>query len=341
MTHPILYVTFFCLTAYSCTPKKHTNVPIKTNSNVSLDSTIEDSKANKAELVLINTANDSAFSDGVSTAKASTKDFIIYPGGTFISIGTNPVPQVIEQKYLNARISEDQNHILNTKNRKTFFEAANLSETDTLYYYIFGQESIIKYTLSSLDLSAFLSPYEEPYNDVRSYFIGFNIPESQHYDHSLVFIGKQNPFVIGAIEPIIWSKINRSEFPNIECRYDTLDIATEYVDTPFANLAFEAKGLQYYLCIVDASGQNNHLVVIDSTSNEIVFDRVFTLIEEDYMPLDIIGNKKYHYPQWTGKLFKNMPIALYGFTPSMFGCPEIQFIDKNTEDILINCDNRH
>ncbi|MCA1751402.1 MAG: hypothetical protein LC670_06345, partial [Flavobacteriales bacterium] len=45
--------------------------------------------------------------------------------------------------------------------------------------------------------------------------------------------------------------------------------------------------------------------------------------------------------QWTGKLFKNQPQVIFGFSYHSFGCPRITFLHPDKEKININCDNRH
>ncbi|MFI8605669.1 hypothetical protein ACIGCP_14490 [Cellulophaga baltica] len=60
-------------------------------------------------------------------------------------------------------------------------------------------------------------------------------------------------------------------------------------------------------------------------------------------PLRIKG-EKYDYEenlQYVGRLFKNRPPVVFGFTFKSFGCPSINFIDKNELPIFILCDNRH
>jgi hypothetical protein len=64
------------------------------------------------------------------------------------------------------------------------------------------------------------------------------------------------------------------------------------------------------------------------------------MYEEDYMDVDIEGEERIRNQHWTGQLFKNKPIAIYGFNPSMFGCPKMQFVGMKN-DLHIHCDNRH
>lgn len=79
---------------------------------------------------------------------------------------------------------------------------------------------------------------------------------------------------------------------------------------------------------------------MDVNTSEVVFERLYRLIDDDYMDVDIEGNERIRYQHWTGKLFKEKPIAIYGFRPAMFGCPDMQFVGENEEDLDIYCDNR-
>jgi hypothetical protein len=157
---------------------------------------------------------------------------------------------------------------------------------------------------------------------------------------SFVSVGQSNPFVTGNFKPILWKRIDRSELPDLDFKFDTLTINGKPFEKPYENLFFEANGLKYYLTLLDSYHNRYYVVVIDTNTNQVVFERLFKMYEEDYMDVDIEGEERIRNQHWTGQLFKNKPIAIYGFNPSMFGCPKMQFVGMKN-DLHIHCDNRH
>lgn len=342
MTRFLLLFVIAGTLGYSCTTNK---TPDKTeNTNPDSHTDIRNADNFQKEEETKTTVTEKV---EVGNHEMDTLELVVYDaGGSFVSMSVNPnlgrdLPPVIEKKYLESTVNDRQDHVLNAKNRKLFFEAAKLNETDTLYCYSFESDTILKYQLSEVELGAFLSPYGELPDDVRNYFIGFNVPEPKNVHGTLAYIGKQNPFVTGQLMPTFWSEIDRSEFPEIACRYDTLEVDEKHVKDPYQNLLFKAHGYHYYLTIIDMHRVNNHLVVVDNETHQVVFERVYQFIGEEYQTFNLIGKKVHHQMHWVGKLFKDRPVALYGFTPAMWGCNSVQFVGGQTADLHIYCDNRH
>jgi hypothetical protein len=83
-------------------------------------------------------------------------------------------------------------------------------------------------------------------------------------------------------------------------------------------------------------------VIINSKTKEIVYEQVQILSESTYLvPLNTPNNPNQYQSQWTGQLFKDKPVVMFGFLAGGFGCPSITILDKTESSIPILCDNRH
>ncbi len=93
-----------------------------------------------------------------------------------------------------------------------------------------------------------------------------------------------------------------------------------------------------------------HLLVIDKKSGEVVVEQLFQR-GENILPTPLNfgiefekDNVENDYTilreQWTGKLFKNKPLVVFGFEWSPY-CPAITFLSQTEKSIWINCDSRH
>ncbi len=266
-------------------------------------------------------------------------DFLIFEGTSFISlspISGKGFEKSIAQMYLDSLYNEDNDHILKPENRKTFLSSCNIEESDTLYSYDFYNDVVIKNAIAQLQVHAVLSPYGEPYNNPRSYYIGLNVPDLNSKWGCFSYIGKSNPFNTGSWNHLIWTEIESDELPEIETQYDTVQLeAGKKLLCYFS----EQSGFKFYY--VKLGKGNSHLLVLNSADNHAVYNRIISNYIEDYVHMDTEGAKRYEMVHWVGQLFKNKPIAVYGFSPAMFGCTELQFLDKNEPDLEIICDNRH
>ncbi len=105
--------------------------------------------------------------------------------------------------------------------RKRFL--SNISETDKVFVYDYSTDILRSFPVKKLNVVARLNDYmsiDECFPDPCSaydYMIGFEICnkllKGVDYLNTLVYVGKENPFVRGQMKAIVWEKIASSDFP--------------------------------------------------------------------------------------------------------------------------------
>lgn len=227
--------------------------------------------------------------------------------------------------------------------RKQFLSKTGVSEYDKVFIYSYSKNKLIFLSVHDLKVVAFLNPYRDqwdwPYNQ-GDYMIGFevNIQLVSHFEpyfeNTLVYVGKKSPFSLNQLIPITWKKVGLMDFPPSSTTYDTLYTGKCIVGEIYQ---FETANFNYF--VKDWISFNDNLVaakqlIIQSLkTNKIVCEKLFYSGESTSFAE--INN------QWTGKLFKNKPFVILGFTWESFGCQSILFIHSEQREISINCDNRH
>ncbi len=226
--------------------------------------------------------------------------------------------------------------------REKLLKGTSLSETDTLFLYNYKDAKLQKFPIRDLKSVANLNLYTSEGEEISSYdyMIGFelNEPESSGLsvmdktNNSLVHFGKESPFSGEKVVPIHWEKTSRDEFPLSFKNEKNLE------NTYLAKF----QNLTYYL--QDHKGEygisKRQLAVVKD--NKVIFEKTYTTAEgAEFSPLNFINNNEYNDWQWTGRLFKNKPLVVFGFVSESFGCPSITFLDSSYPDIYTNCDNRH
>lgn len=241
--------------------------------------------------------------------------------------------------------NDDFNYVkLSPEYRTQFLSRTNIAETDKIFIYSYLRDTLVSLPINSLNAVAWLNGYinseECPCPDYY-YQIGFEIDNSflkgfeDHYENTLVFIGKRNPFVRNQIEPIIWQKIDHTEFPtqsiNLDIEYGSVNFEYDLGD------AYKFENKKYDIYIQKLNKKNDQfglrLVVLDKKTKENIFEKLYYSGES--------ASFAYLNYQWVGYLFKNQPMVIFGFQWHSFDCPIIDFIDADKKEIPINCDNRH
>ena len=245
--------------------------------------------------------------------------------------------------------------IFDNKYRTRFLSKTEISETDSLFIYDYAKDKLTSFLIKNLKTAAMLnsrtSTENWPYKH-RDYMIGFEIDTknlkglSPDYKNSLVYVGKENPFVEKQMMPIVWKKITAKEYPDEKLKKEHKKIITNALTG--SSYFFETKNYQYFLQEYANSNKiiyARRLIVTDvknqeTEANEIIIDKLFYQKEDiSLSPLNYSEGSK-TVNQWTGKLFKNKPAVIFGFENASFGCLGISIIDKSNEEIYLKCDNR-
>lgn len=257
-------------------------------------------------------------------------------------------------------IPPSKNHLqvfkLEGKYREQLLYKTKIRETDNVYIYDYFKDKLATFKVSQLEVFACLNFYssvdEGPFPDYY-YMIGFKVDkknlkgQGDDYSNSLVYIGKDNPFVKGGVKPLTWKKIATKEFPSRKMSSENEQMIHHYQNEIYSmDTAWkaDADGFQFFLrdIIVDGRLYSRWLLVYHTVSNQLIMDKMF-VDSEGTMQAPLNYNDK-EYPsvnQFAGKLFKNKPPVVFGFEYISFGCPGITFLSASENDLYINCDNRH
>lgn len=242
--------------------------------------------------------------------------------------------------------------------RQRFFKGTGISESDNVYIYNYAENKLKTFKAKELQVIALLDFYasveEWPFSQY-DYMIGFQIDNSQltdfkeNYYDVLVYIGKENPFITGALEPITWDRAEAkdktllSTVPTDDSFFTDREI-TDY--TVGDTYTYESGGYTYYIQnLFDGNNELfvRHLIVLNSATKKLVCERLYDQWEGNGLTsLNIRGEEnEYADYQWTGKLFNGMDPVIFGFQYFSFGCPYITILNSNDEEVYIYCDNRH
>lgn len=248
-------------------------------------------------------------------------------------------------------IEGDEYFKLASKYRKRFLTKTKISETDTVFVYNYYSNTLVSFKVKNLAVVACLNIYanenDKPYSQ-DDYMFGFEIDKNVLKDfginfyQTLIYVGKENPFVQGQLKPIAWKKIEQADFPSkpISTK-NTLLLRTYQKGNTYK---YEATNFEYFTqdLLKDNSISGRRLLVIDGNTKETVHDIFYFNSEGTGLaPLNLTTDNDKNYNQWTGGLFKNKPPVIFGFEFISFGCPSITFLKKSVGAVGINCDNRH
>jgi len=178
-----------------------------------------------------------------------------------------------------------------------------------VFIYDYSIDALVSFTVKNLNVVACLNVYgaDWPYSQ-DDFMIGFEVNKNsltdfdKYFTNSLAYVGKKNPFVRGQVKPIIWKKIDPSDYPSKELPAYDHSYAGKCVTGDAYK--FEIDGLQYFVQDLVRLADNwvsvKRLIVIDLKTKETVCEKLFYSGESaSFAPLD---------NQWTGRLFKNKSI---------------------------------
>ncbi|MBI0155952.1 MULTISPECIES: hypothetical protein [Gilliamella] len=213
------------------------------------------------------------------------------------------------------------------KYRQSFLTASGISETDNLFVYNYEYNKLYSFPISKLEVFAIKDDCFP--TDETNYQFGFALALNQlpqdydPNDTTFVYIGKENPFAQQQLTLLNWQTISDKEY----------------------NYLAQAYGLHYYLRQYPSHRDDypkcGRLMIMNE-KNKILRDDNY-VFSSLYGGLPLNGKDKDHEykKQWTGKLFKNKPLVVFGFFSRM-DCPVIDFIDSpfSKFDIKPRCAHR-
>lgn len=228
---------------------------------------------------------------------------------------------------------------LSPKQREKFLNTIGVTEFDNIFIYEINTDTVLTFRVAELPAIACINIYYWDYTDPpkteQEFLFGFDLGKSYNGSYeNFVYVGKENPFQLGKFKPMIWEKIDDKRFPkNIGEVKDSIEIET---------LLYSSNNLDFFIRKSAERAENYQLVIVDNAKNTIVYDENYHGSESRYLTvLNTEKSKPQQNGQWAGELFKDKPLVIYGFLGVRFGCPQIDFIDKNEPPILTLCDNRH
>lgn len=250
-------------------------------------------------------------------------------------------------KGANGKKNEKFNRIeLFSKYRNRFFSRTNISESDKIFIYSYSKDILVSIPVNELKVVAWLNAYTSPKEcpcPEYYYQIGFEMAThyltglEHNYTNTFVYVGKENPFVRNQVKPIDWQKIDCTLFPS---KLITLEINFNFGNNDYEYdlgrcYKFENQKYQFFIQkLIKKDWQFGlRLLVVNRKTQENIFEKLYYSGESS----SFAGIEN----QWVGNLFKNKPMAIFGFQWHSFGCPIIDFIDSAEKPLTVNCDNRH
>lgn len=215
--------------------------------------------------------------------------------------------------------------------RDQFLKRTGIKESD----FIFTTSKSFKIQVKNLPLIASLNHYrlEDEYVSEGDYEIGFEL--DQKYDTkgmTYIYIGTENVFKINSSpKPIVWEEVKENLFP-LEIRKP---------DTTASIYSFNFEHWTYYLRN-QKENQYRQLVVVDTNSQAIVFNKSYNSSESTHLPpIKVKGKLEPQRSfQKTGYFLKGKPPVILGIKYVAYSCEVIEFIEQSEPPIVIRCDNR-
>ena len=237
---------------------------------------------------------------------------------------------------------------LNQNQRKKLIHQLKISESDKVFVYLMKKDSVLSLDIQDLPAIACMNIYgSDNYSNLEdAYEFGFDFDKKIKDSDNLVYIGKEDPFQTGKLESIVWNKIDNQEFPK-KFNSNIIDENRRWWFNglePGQSYKFSANNLDYFIQNLnkDEKLKHRYMVVVDSKTNNIIYENVQIDSESTYLiPLKTEDSKEHESNQWTGDLLRNKATVIFGFLGFSFGCPSITFLDETEPSIRILCDNRH
>lgn len=255
-----------------------------------------------------------------------------------------PAKYIADQK--NISFDELKYFELSSGYREKLLKGIKINEADTMFMYDYALNKLEKIPVNKLKAVAHLTPYATKGEQIVSgdYMIGFEVgrdvmkkSSTQYYSNVFVYVGSDNPFAQIQLKAPKWQKINAKDFPKLskaKLNNNGYKAGNYY--------RFKSDAITYYLrdFLSENKVVKRHFIAVGKS---MITEKVFEESEGTSLaPLNFVDNDANSTKeQWTGKLFKNKPLVIFGFNYLSFDCPSIILLDKTSAEISINCDNRH
>lgn len=234
---------------------------------------------------------------------------------------------------------------LNLNQRKTLLQNTTISEADRVFIYTIQDAKTTILKVKDLPVIACINIYSSGSSDYKKeeldYELGFDL--GHHAQGDFVYVGQNNPFLSEKLTSIIWKKTDKPPFPeniNPSIKKQWLNNRTKKGNY----YTFSNNNLEYFIQDIERKNlpSERYLVVINSQSNEVVYNKIYSESESTYLvPLQTNENDRGYGSQWTGNLFKNKKTVLFGLLSHSFDCPSVTVLDNTEPAVRILCDNRH
>lgn len=244
---------------------------------------------------------------------------------------------------------------LTGKFRKRFLGGTGISESDKLFVFDYATGKSLSFPVSKLRVSAVINIYEIGMDmpiPQDSYMIGFEIDRSLlagfsdgYYRHTLVAVGKENPFANRKLAPVPWKKAAAGTFPQSKAGAAVTRELKGF--TARKTYMAEWDTLQFFLRELTSKQSGyarsaRHILVTGKASGKVQLE--YSLVDDEgtgMAPLNLVEKDHPDTLQWTGQLFKNRNPVLFGLAYYSFSCESIDFIGNSRFTIRTKCDSRH
>lgn len=280
------------------------------------------------------------------TGKEGTFGFVSLDEGYAQSPG---LPALPKEYLVYKKANEAGNIRLTGEYRNRFLQGNNITETDKMFIYHYPSNSLVTLNVKDLNVVARLSAYSDSDDQIREedFYYGFEINYkdlkafSDNTSNAYICVGRENPFIVGAIEPIKWKPIDSTAYPVVLSLEDDATLNSKQIQ--YLNYRYEKDGLVFWMqdIKVDSSLDYRRLVVTDLVTGDIIRDLDLSNDEGSSPTMVNYYNEFREISQFSGKLFKDKPSVMFGFNNISFGCESLFVLEKNKPDIGILCDNRH
>ncbi len=233
----------------------------------------------------------------------------------------------------------------NTKQRVDFLKRMNYSEKDTIFIYDFDSQRVKKRLISQTPLMACVNIYskiEEEYKKENyyqlDYEIGFNLGKTNY--EGFAVIGRENPFIEKGLKPLVFEKMTTKDIKNYS--YKGLLSKNWNNDSNYSPYIERYENIRFFVKINEQNNEWKDLIVVNTATKDFIY--INQKESESTYKVPIIrksAKADYGGNQWVGRLFKNKPPIIFGFTGETFGCDIIYFLKKDELPIITLCDNRH